>query len=206
METITNNDEVVEVYFSVDIEADGPYPGRYSLNSLGASAAAYRTKAGEYVQLDADSPENSFYVEMKPISEEFIPEAAAVSGILRETLIRDGAEPTVAMTDFANFVNTVTRRYGEKTRAVFVAYPLGFDWMFTYWYLCAFYEGASPFGFSSALDIKTFYATKANVPIRGIGKRSIPKFLHSSRKHTHNALDDAREQGELFFNITQWKV
>jgi hypothetical protein len=35
-----------EVYISVDVEADGPVPGRYSLVSLGACVAAVLAAAG----------------------------------------------------------------------------------------------------------------------------------------------------------------
>lgn len=196
---------VEEVYFSVDIEADGKTPGKYSMSSIGVSAAAYRTKSSEYVQLDADAPEHCFYAELKPISDEWNEAAAAVAGIDREDLIINGLEPTEAMDQLIDFVNTVTAAYGSNTRAVFVAWPLSFDWMFTYWYLCMFSERPSPFGFSSALDIKTLFAQKANMPIRRVNKRAIPAALRSKRKHTHNALDDAKEQGELFFNISTWK-
>jgi hypothetical protein len=39
-----------------------------------------------------------------------------------------------------------------STPSVFVAYPLGFDWMFLYWYLVRFSESGSPFGFSGFMD------------------------------------------------------
>jgi hypothetical protein len=48
------------------------------------------------------------------------------------------------------------------------------------------------------------FATKAGTGIRAVGKRSMPAHLHSRRTHTHHALDDAVEQGELFCNIVEW--
>jgi len=56
-----------EVYISVDIEAAGPVPGEYSMLSIGAC--------------DVELPKKSFYIELKPINDNFIPEALAVSGL-----------------------------------------------------------------------------------------------------------------------------
>lgn len=197
-------DDVSEVYFSTDVESDGPIPGPFSMSSIGIVATSYRTKSNKLVRIDMDNPVNCFYAELKPISENFIPEAAAVSGLDRAELVRSGLEPAKAMTDAANAIETLTEAYGGFARSVFVGYPLGFDWLFTYWYLVNYAEKGSPFGHSSHLDIKTLYAQKAGVPVAAVGKRRIPKELHSKRKHTHHALDDAREQGDLFNNIQLW--
>lgn len=199
-------DDVEEVYFSADIESDGPIPGPYSMSSLGLVACAYRTKTGKHVRLDLDDERHCFYAELKPISDNFIPEAAAVAGLDRSMLITDGLEPVKAMTDLSRMIQTVTEAYGGFARPVFVGYPLGFDWMFVYWYLMNYSKDGSPFGHSSHLDIKTLFAQKSGKPIRSIGKRSIPKTLKSKRKHTHNALDDAREQADLFNNIVEWEI
>ncbi|WP_188298576.1 hypothetical protein [Streptomyces sp. CBMA156] len=48
------------------------------------------------------------------------------------------------------------------------------------------------------------YAARAGVPFAGIGKRSIPSELLPGLPHTHHALDDAREQAELFANLWEW--
>lgn len=36
------------------------------------------------------------------------------------------------------------------------------------------------------------------------GKEHMPRELQPTAPHTHNALDDAREQGELFVNLLRW--
>lgn len=200
--------KVMDVYFSTDIEADGPIPGPYSMSSIGMVACATLSKDGTFNRLDMDLDAHTFYAELKPISENFVEEKAAVAartGLTREYLTAHGLEATDAMNQAFEKITTVTQAYGGYARPVFVGYPLGFDWLFTYWYLMNFADKGSPFGHSSHLDIKTLYATKASVPIKGIGKRSIPKELMSKRKHTHKAIDDAREQGDLFCNIMEWK-
>lgn len=191
-----------EIIISVDVEADGPHPGRYSMSSFGASVAGSVDKTGSKILFDHEDTRNHFYVELKPISDEFVPEAAAVSGLDREKLISDGADPVVAMTRFCNWIKEMEALHGG--RAVFAAYPLGYDWMWVYWYICEFSEVPSPFGHSAHFDAKTAYAVKGNELVRHSTKRNMPKSLFSSLPHTHNALDDAIEQGILIMNLLNW--
>ncbi|MGD9636937.1 MAG: hypothetical protein AB7G28_13605, partial [Pirellulales bacterium] len=70
-------------YVMVDVEADGPIPGDYSMVSFGAVIV---------------EPElaRSFYGQLRPVSEKFVPEALSVSGFSRdETLAFE--EPQVVM-------------------------------------------------------------------------------------------------------------
>ena len=191
---------VVDVYISVDVEADGPLPGPHSMSSFGASVAGLLSDDGEFVRLDPTA--DTFYAELRPISDDWVPAAMAVSGLDRDELVRTGRDPGQAMTEFAGWVRDQGRRHGG--RAVFCAYPLGFDWLFTYWYLVQFADGGSPFGHSSHLDMKTAYAVRGGQPIARSVKRRMPRSLLSKRKHTHNALDDAIEQADLLANLLSW--
>lgn len=184
------------LYVSVDIEADGPVPGPYSMLSLGASVAG-RQDAEGYEAADPEAA--TFYRELRPISEEFVPEALAVSGLDRERLRAEGAEPAVALAEFAAWVREVSR----GAQPVMCGYPASYDWTFLYWYLMRF-VGESPFGHSGCLDMKTLYATKARLPLREVAKRTMPRELLPGRRHTHHALDDAIEQAELFSNLMAW--
>lgn len=67
-----------------------------------------------------------------------------------------------------------------------------------------FAYAGSPFGHSRHLDIKSLYATKASTPVTRSTKRQMPVELLSDRPHTHNALDDAIEQAELFQTMVRW--
>src|SRR5436190_12276591 len=138
-----------DLYISVDIEADGPIPGEYSMLSLGACAVDGLSRAPE-----VDGPElpaGTFYVELQPISSRFVPEALAVSGLDRERLAREGAPPAKGMADFSGWIGSLA---GRDHRPVFVSFST-WDWSFVYYYLIRF-TGSSPFGHSS-LDIKSFY-------------------------------------------------
>ena len=86
----------------------------------------------------------------------------------------------------------------------FVGYPAVFDWSWLYWYFTRFSDHGSPFGFSGCLDIKTMLAVKAKAPLSRANKAHLPAHLSPHAKHTHNALDDAVEQGELFVRLFQW--
>ncbi|MFJ2000576.1 3'-5' exonuclease [Streptomyces chartreusis] len=184
-------------YISVDIEADGPIPGPYSMLSIGAAVAGVQDGDGFTA---ADPEERTFYRELRPIGEEFVPEALAVSGLDRERLKAEGSEPAAALTEFSDWVREVS----AGAQPVMCGYPASYDWTFLYWYLIRF-TGASPFGHSGCLDMKTLYATKAGLPLRAVAKGTMPRELLSRRRHTHHALDDAVEQAELFANLMEWQ-
>jgi hypothetical protein len=84
-------------------------------------------------------------------------------------------------------------------KAVFVGYPAAYDFMFVYWYLIRF-TGESPFS-HSALDIKSYAMAVLHLPYGESDKRNMPKRWLPASPHTHVALDDAIEQGQLFCNI-----
>lgn len=184
------------LYISVDIEADGPIPGPWSMLSLGAAVAGRQDATGFTA---ADPEEHTFYRELRPISDEFVPEALAVSGLDRERLKTEGSEPAAALTEFADWV----RRVSVGAQPVMCGYPAPYDSTFLYWYLIRF-TGASPFGHSGCLDLKTLYATKARLPLRAVAKGTMPRHLLPKRRHTHHALDDAVEQAELLANLMTW--
>jgi hypothetical protein len=188
-----------DVYISADVEADGPIPGPYSMISFGLAVAA--TYDGR--TLTRRDPEAAtFYAELRPISDAYDPAALAVSGLDRDRLLREGRDPAEAMSAAARWVGSVARAEGGKP--VFAAYPLGFDWMFLYWYFVRFAETGSPFGHSRFLDLKTLYAVRSGETVTRSVKGRMPRHLLSRRPHTHNALDDAVEQAELLQNLMAW--
>lgn len=193
-----------EVLFMCDVEADGPIPGPYSMNSFGLVPFATRSRDEGYKFLDLNKNIDKFYAELQPISENFLPAAIAVGGFDHEKLKITGEKPEDAMSNVSDWVNETTAKLGGKM-AVFTAFPLGFDWIFMYWYLVSFSKSPSPFSFSRHLDLKTEYASRANVGISSAVKQLMPRHLFNKNMvHTHNALDDALEQAYLAQNILQW--
>lgn len=187
----------VDVYFSADVETDGPIPGPYSLLSF---ALVY---AGRFDGTRFERPaalDQTFYRELRPISDEFEVEALAVNGLDRERLAREGDTPTSAMTAASKWVQSVA----GTGQPVLVAYPLSFDWAWLYWYFVRFGEAGSPFDHSRCFDIKTAYAVKAHLPIAAAGRSQLLPALQSERVHTHHAIDDAKEQADIFAKIMEW--
>ena len=195
-----------DLYISMDVEADGPVPGEhaFSMLSLGACVAGLFTDKG-FVRLDPEV--NVFYREMQPISERFVPEALVVAeqglAMKRDRLRTHGTPPDVVMAEFADWVGKMAAMH--SARPVAVGWPVAWDfgtWVF--WYLTRFTD-AAPFSHGMTRDIRDTYCTKARLPIRTVGKQSLPPFLRSQRRHTHNALDDAIEQADTFANIMEWE-
>lgn len=189
----------VDVYFSADIETDGPIPGPYSLLSF---ALVY---AGRFDGTRFGRPaswERTFYRELRPISDSFEPEALRVNGLDRERLKREGDSPEQAMTDASEWI----RSQANGGEPVLVAYPLSFDWAWLYWYFVRFSKHGSPFEHSRCFDIKTAFAVKAKRQISASGRSQMLPELAAKGGHTHHALDDAKEQAEIFANLFEWKA
>lgn len=183
-----------DVYFSADVETDGPIPGPFSMLSFGlVYAGAYdgRTffRPPEY--------QNRFYTELKPISDLYEQEALDVNGLDRTVLKEYGRDPASAMTEAANWV----RHQAGIGSPVIVAYPLSFDWMWLYWYFIRYSATGSPFSHSRGFDIKTALSIKLRRMVSKSGRARIPEAVRSNFPHTHNALDDAIEQAEIFANV-----
>jgi hypothetical protein len=196
MQHATSN--VDDAYFSADVETDGSIPGPFSMLSF-ALVFAGKFDGSSFVA--PANYEQHLYKEMKPISDNYEEEALRVNGLNRERLCREGSEPANAMTEAACWV----RQLAGNARPVLVAYPLSFDWTWLYWYFVRFSRDGSPFNHSSCFDIKTAYAVKAHLPIARASRVSLDEQFRSSRRHTHNALDDAIEQAEIFTRVFRWR-
>jgi hypothetical protein len=117
----------VDVYFSADVETDGPIPGEFSMLSF---AMVY---AGRFDGQAFERPRDyttTFEANLRPISSRFQREALEVNGLDRERLQREGQEPAAAMAAAAEWL----RQHTHGGTPVLVAYPLSFDWTSLYWY------------------------------------------------------------------------
>lgn len=156
------------MFVVVDVEADGPIPGEFSMISIGAVIVE-------------PSLERTFYGRLRPISERWIPEALAVSGHSREECVGFD-DPREVMERFAAWLAE-----HAGTRPMFVSDNNGFDWMFTCWYFHRF-TGGCPFGFSST-NLGSLY--------KGLVKDFSQSFKHLRKTaHTHHPVDDARGNAE----------
>lgn len=164
-------------YVMVDIESDGPIPGDYSMICFGAV-------------LVEPSLSKTFYGQLRPVSEQWQPEALAVSGFNREQTLAF-PEPEGVIRQFAAWLNDNEHSQG---RPMFVSDNNGFDWQFINWYFHHF-TGANPFGFSST-NLGSLY--------KGLVRDVTQNFKHLRKtRHTHHPVDDAKGNAEALLAMKE---
>ena len=179
-----------ELYFSIDIEADGPIPGQNSMLSLGCAAI---TREGNIL----DTWECNFLELPGAIQDPKTMEFWAKNPVAWENARKNPRDPNF-ICSFASWVSSY-----KDYKHVVVGYPIAYDFMFVYWYLIKFNK-SSPFS-HSGIDIKTLAMSKLNCPYKEASKKNMPKEWFYGAKHTHVAVDDAIEQARLFINILNSK-
>jgi hypothetical protein len=170
-----------ELYIATDVEADGPIPGPYSMISLGMSVVG--------------QPDRVFYTEIKPISNDFIPDALAVSGLDRQKLLLQAPDAETAMRAAFDWINTLK----DIGTPVFLAAPAVWDGMFVHWYFMRF-VGQSPFGpTGSGVDLRSYWMGVSGQGWLDSRKDHITGSmgLHDL-EHTHHAGEDAIELAQIF--------
>lgn len=162
-------------YVTVDVEADGPIPGDYSMVCFGAVIVE-------------PALERTFYAALAPISEKWVPEALQVSGFSREDTLKF-ADPGAEMARFETWLKD-----NVQGRAIFVADNNGFDWQFVNWYFHHF-VGRNPFGFSS-MNLGSLY--------KGLVRNTFASFKHLRKtQHTHHPVDDAMGNAEALLHMKE---
>jgi len=159
----------------VDVEADGEIPGtdHYSMVCFGAVVV---DKKGLF--------NNTFYGKTKPISNNWKPEALAISGFTREEHCTFD-DPSKVMTDFKKWVLS-------QGKCIFVSDNLAFDWQWINWYFHHFLLG-NPFGFSGQ---------RIGDKFQGFFNDPYYKWKqHRVTKHTHNPVDDAIGNAEALLYL-----
>lgn len=165
-------------WFVVDVEADGPCPGLYSMVSFGV------VRFDRYLQ-------TTFYGKTRPLDgAKWDPEALAISNITHEEHLAypDSAE---VMQRFSAWLRT---NCFDGDRPVFVSDNLAFDWQFVNYYFHRFL-GDNPMGYSGR-RIGDLYAGF----LQRAGASSEWKKLRKT-KHTHHPVDDARGNAEALLQI-----
>jgi len=167
------------VLISVDIETSGPNPSDYAMLSLGACRV--------------DRPDVSFYVELRPDRPGIDADAVKISGLDPARLRLEGLEPRQALLEFEAWLLDQVPPEGKP---LFVAFNAPFDWMFVADYFHR-YLGRNPFG-HSALDIKALFMGAFGVAWDQTTMAHAAQKLGLPTRLSHHALQDARQQAELF--------
>lgn len=171
-----------ETYIVVDIEADGPVPGLYSMLSLGAVATTKDKQISEFYKTiqplegASEHPRTMRWWAANPDAWE---------------QVQQNAQPaSVAIKEFVAWAQSL------NTTLIFVSNPVGFDYPFISWYLQKFTNSnvfTNKNGGTNSLDLQSFIAGKFNLELKTIHLATLPDFLTNGMpKHTHNALDDAK--------------
>ena len=165
-------------YIIVDVEADGPIPHKYSMVSFGA------------VVLD-HSLSKTYYGQVRPISEEWIPEALAVSGISREEHLAF-EEPVTEMISFRTWLTE-----NSKGKPVFISDNLAFDWQWINYYF-HYFLNENPFGFSGRRIADLYCGMKLNTGLTQEWKK-----LYRKTKHDHHPVNDAKGNAEVLLQMNK---
>lgn len=164
-------------YIVVDVEADWPCPWLYSMVSFWA------------VVVD-EGLNRTFYAKVCPISENWIPEALAVSWHTREETLTFQS-PEEAMDKFARWIQA-----NSNGRPIFMADNLAFDWQFINYYFHNFYW-SNPFGFSWH-RINDLWAWMEGDVSKQTGYKK-----YTVTPHTHHPVDDAKKLAEGMLYMKQ---
>ena len=94
---------------------------------------------------------------------------------------------------------------------IMAAHPAPFDFMWVNWYIQTFLADqldeppfTRPFFDSkgqAALDIRSYAAAVLGKDYREIHRDNYPPELHDNTKHTHKAIDDAKEYAQLLIKL-----
>lgn len=174
-------------WFSVDVESDGQYPG-WGMPPLAKDQWGYSMVAiGAVVVKD---PATGFLGYLKPISEQWEPDALAVSGFTREDTL-SFPDPILTIRAFSAWIE---KNNEPGTRPIFAADNNGYDFAFTNWY-CWQFLGRNPFGFSSK-NINSLY--------QGLQRDCFASFKKLRRTaHDHNPMNDARGNAEALLYMKE---
>jgi hypothetical protein len=162
-------------FFVTDVESDGQIIGKHSIVCFGV------------VKL-TPALDITFYGQMKPISDEYVPETLAVSGFSREEHLKFD-DPFIVMDNFANWL----KEYSVG-RPVFISDNNGYDASWINYYFHVYY-GKNPFGWSSR-RIGDLYC--------GMVKDTFAQWKHLRKtEHTHNPVDDAMGNAEALLRMKE---
>jgi hypothetical protein len=181
-----------DMFFSTDIETDGPLVGVHSMLSLGSVAFDHEGREiGSFsMNLEALSEATQDPDTMKWWSDR--PKAW-------EDARRDSRNVAEVMGAFELWVKGIANP--RNSNPIFLAYPVGFDYAWVRWYLLRF-AGNDPFQLD-CVDIQSYAFALMGKHFEDVGIKKLPEKYTKESPHRlpHVAVQDARIQGRIFMNI-----
>jgi DNA polymerase III alpha subunit (gram-positive type) len=182
-----------QVFLAVDIEADGPQPGKNSMLSLAAVATDQTHNLGEFYRKLSpipDGKQNSQTMVWWSKNPESYQEATS-----------DQESPEIVIKDFVKWCQ-------QFDSPIFVSHPATYDFTIVSWYLEQYY-GKNIFQTTSmmnALDLPSYSAGKFDLDLAKSYRSQLPDYLRKGMaEHTHRAIDDARGLAAMLRNILSAK-
>ena len=194
-----------EYYISIDVESNGPCPLVHSALQFGA--VFYDLDGNPIEEFEANVLEVPGTSPHPKTMDWWAEQEKRTPGIW-QSMMENRVPPEAAMQRFTGIVQRTARRL--HAAPVAVAYPAGYDFTYFYVYLHRF-TGDSCLGFAS-YDMKGMGANLIQSDFRDSAKRNYPRnWFNPKLKHTHGALDDAKEQGYMFWQMKkeqskQWEI
>ena len=175
------------LFLSFDIEADGPCPGLNNMYSIGIACftvdgkMVYEFEANLY-ELEGckSNPDTVKWWKTQPEALEY-----ARSNV---------QDPVVVF----NTLNKDILRLKETYKIKPVGWPINYDWQWINYYFHRFIK-SNPLGYC-AYDMDS-YAWGALKSLKNPKAADLKRWDDPRFKHTHKAIDDAKEQGARFVNM-----
>lgn len=172
-----------KMHISIDVEANGPCPGIYSMLEIGAVAIT-------------EELDRIFYGNLKPVTEFYEQDALNAIGRYSHEETLSFMLPVKTMNIFFDWCQNLLLESGHK-RLYFISDNAGFDWQFVNYYFHR-YIGENPFGYSS-ISLTSLY--------KGIDRNMMSSFTHLRKtKHTHHPVDDAKGNAEAFLEMKKMGI
>lgn len=161
--------------FVVDVESDGPIIGQHSMVCFGVVKLTPKL-------------DTTFYGQLKPISDMYVPSALAVSGFSREEHLKF-PDPFKTMDEFSIWL-----KENSTGKPILISDNNGYDASWINYYFHVYHNG-NPFGWSSR-RIGDLYC--------GMVKDTWANWKHLRKtKHTHNPVDDAMGNAEALLKMKE---
>jgi hypothetical protein len=177
------------IFLSIDTESNGPCAGLHSMLSIGL--AGFDTTGQIVFEYEAnlqpipnglEDPETIKWWAQDKNKEAW------------KHIHQDQRDPTDVFTELKTQIIDLQSKYKVRT----VGWPINYDWQWLNYYFHR-YIGSNPLG-HSALCIRT-YAFAMHKKADSNDQIDIDQYTDPRFKHTHKALDDAKEQGAIFINM-----
>lgn len=161
-------------FIVVDVESDGQNFRKHSMVCFGAV-------------LVEPSLSKTFYGRVRPTTEDWVPEALAISGFSREEHLTFD-DPTKVMKEFAEWIKLVS-----TDSPILISDNNGYDAGWINLYFQEYNDGVNPFGWSSRRIGDLYCGMKFD-------SKSSWKHLRKT-KHDHNPVNDAMANAEAILGM-----